>query len=108
MPGDTAWISDDGLRFEPDGDRWQVSIAREFPMRLGEPEGIELPGEGARVAAGEMLLAIELSKARVEFTAPRALVVCMSHAPARAGGSGTAFADLWTLVIEFEALTIVC
>lgn len=69
------WTSDDGLGFTKVEAGWRVDITRELPARLGEPCGVELPAQGSVVEAGAILLAIELSKARVEFAAPERVEV---------------------------------
>lgn len=95
-----AWQSSDGLAFVRDGVGWRVDIVRTLPQRLGEPVGVELPLEGKLIGEGDTLLAIELSKARVEFAAPAAIEVCesrnLSDRVAESGSGGVA----WLLVIR--------
>lgn len=95
-----TWQSDDGLAFVRDGEGWRVDIVRTLPQRLGEPVGVELPREGMIVEEGQSLLAIELSKARVEFAAPATIEVCesrnLSGQVADSGSGGVA----WLLVIR--------
>lgn len=93
----------DGLRLVPHPDGWQVEIAKTFPQRLGAPESVDLPRVGARLDEGDVLIAIELAKARVEFPAPFPLVVCHSDTGRAKKHSVTFDADAygaeWHLVI---------
>ena len=95
------WISADGLAFQRSDRGWSVSIARELPKRLGDPIAVELPQKGAQVRAGATLLAIELSKARVEFAAPEDLTVCESRNAAMAGKPARGELGTWSLEISF-------
>ena len=95
------WTSEDGLAFRRTEGGWAVSVARELPKRLGDPVAVELPQIGARIAAGATLLAIELSKARVEFSAPADLTVCESRNAARAGNAAGGALGAWSLEISF-------
>ncbi|MFK7944431.1 MAG: hypothetical protein AB8B85_16160 [Paracoccaceae bacterium] len=97
-----TWTSDDGLAFTRIETGWKVVIVRDLPQRLGEPCSVDLPREGSHIVAGDTLLAIELSKARVEFAAPAALVVCESRN--RSGSSGATMPSeiAWSLVIVPE------
>ena len=69
------WSTEDGLELTREGAFWRVRVARDLPERLGKPEMIELPTPGASIAEGDVLLAVELAKARVEFRAPSSLTI---------------------------------
>ncbi len=100
MPDQDDWTSEDGLRFLREGTRWRVEIARELPKRLGDPVSVELPDEGAVIEAGQVLVGIELSKARVEFSAPERLTVWESRHDSHPATTDDAFRGGWHLVIE--------
>ena len=95
------WTSEDGLAFQRTERGWSVSVARELPKRLGDPIAVELPQIGAQIGVGATLLAIELSKARVEFSAPADLTVCESRNAARAGNPARSALGAWSLEISF-------
>jgi glycine cleavage system H lipoate-binding protein len=107
MSEENAWRSDDGLLFTPEGKRWIVDVVRELPQRLGEPVSVELPEANQFIKAGDVLLAIELSKARVEFSAPHDLLVCESRHDLRSGSDTAVAPEAWHLVIEFQSPKIV-
>lgn len=95
-----TWTSDDGLAFTRVVSGWQVDVVREIPARLGEPCGVELPHTGAIIEEGAMLMAIELSKARVEFSAPARVTVCESRNLSVPNRGTKAAEVLWSLVIS--------
>lgn len=97
-----SWTSDDGLSFTRVAAGWQVDVVREIPARLGEPCSVELPHTGTTIEQGETLLAIELSKARVEFAAPALVRVCESRNLSTPTVGNRADVILWSLVISPE------
>lgn len=103
MSDQDAWTSDDGLRFTPAGGQWVVEVVRELPQRLGDPVSVELPDANQFIKAGDVLLAIELSKARVEFSAPRDLTVCESRHDSQFASDIAMKPESWYLAIEFQS-----
>ena len=95
-----TWQSEDGLAFVHDGDGWRVDVVRSLPQRLGEPVSVELPPVGAELSEGDMLLALELAKARIEFAAPAALRVCESRNLSHNVTGSNPGEIAWLLVIE--------
>lgn len=95
-----TWQSEDGLAFVRDGDAWRVDVVRALPQRLGEPVAVELPMPGAQLAQGDVLLALELSKARVEFIAPDALEVCEARNLSPSSADAASGEIAWLLVIR--------
>lgn len=100
----------EGLLLTPhpeDGpEAWRVEIVRELPQRLGTAQSVDIPRVGAVVAEGEMLVAIELSKARVEFPAPFLLVVSRSDAKRRVTFDADSGEALWHLIIHKQATNL--
>lgn len=94
------WTTEDGLVLNRVDVGWKVDVVRELPARLGEPCSVELPRKGAQVKEGATLMAIELSKARVEFAAPAELIVCEAHVLADKITTGATQETAWLLVIR--------
>lgn len=70
------WTSEDGLSFTRVDKGWAVAVIRDIPARLGDPCSVELPSQGALLSPPDVLMAIELSKARIEFGTPTLIRVC--------------------------------
>ena len=96
------WETGDGLAFARNGAFWRISIAKELPERLGPFEEIEAAKPGKIVPKGEILLAVELTKARIEFVAPETLQVIESQVDKFTNLNGSTLPQGWILTVKLR------